>query len=154
MKITLRKKKIKFKYRVTKFLKNMPITLLLIFNVNSNNNTSSILESLIKYFQIWPLFQWTTSILTLVLIYWVSGYYYNKFLSQKGGWMDAKTRIIMITIDLILNFSLGIYYMNYRDTLIGTLMIKCPVFCSPLFWLVELICFYIYYRYTFYAKTK
>lgn len=52
MKITLRKKKTKFKYKITKFLKHMPITLLLIFNVNPNNNTNTILEALIKYFQI------------------------------------------------------------------------------------------------------
>lgn len=47
--------------------------------------------------------------------------------------MDAETRIYMIGLDLFLNFSLGIYYMNYRDTFIGALMVQCPVFCSPLF---------------------
>lgn len=47
--------------------------------------------------------------------------------------MDTKTRILMIGVDLILNFGLGIYYMNHRDTFIGTLMIQCPVFLSPFF---------------------
>lgn len=47
--------------------------------------------------------------------------------------MDTKTRILMIVVDLILNFGLGIYYMNHRDTFIGTLMIQCPVFLSPFF---------------------
>ena len=61
--------------------------------------------------------------------------------------MDTKTRIVMIAFDLLVNFSLGIYYMNYRDTFIGELMVKCPIFFSPLFWCVELICFYVYYKY-------
>ena len=123
-----------------------------IFILTSSPNKNSVWELLIKYYHIWPPFQWATSILTLVLIYWVSGYFYNKFLSQKGGWMDTKTRVVMIIIDLLLNFALGIYYMNYRDTFIGGLMVQCPVFCSPLFWLIELVCFYIYYRYTFSSK--
>ena len=122
-----------------------------LFLILTSSNSSSICKPIwdlsVKYFQIWPIFQWITSLLTLIIIYWVSGYFYNKFLSDNGGWMDAKTRILMIIIDLILNFSIGIYYMNYRDTFIGTLMLKCPVFCSPIFWLFELICFYVYYRY-------
>lgn len=47
--------------------------------------------------------------------------------------MDAETRAYMIAIDLALNLVVGIYYMGHRDTLIGSLMIQCPVFCSPLF---------------------
>ena len=125
--------------------KNLNINGILL--VNSASNDNSIWESIIKFYNIWPPFQWATSILTLVFMYWVSGYFYNKFLSQKGGWMSSKTRISMIILDLLLNFSLGIYYMNYRDTFIGTLLIQCPVFCSPLFWVMELVFFYIYYRY-------
>lgn len=108
---------------------------------------SFIWDLLVKFCSIWSPFQWITSLLTLILMYWMSGYYYNKFLSKKGGWMYTKTRIYMIMVDLLLNFSLGIYYMNYRDTFIGTLMVKCPVFCSPIFWCIELIFFYIYCRY-------
>ena len=130
------------------------INLLSIFILNTNSNKDSMWEALVKYYQIWPPFQWVTSLLTLILIYWISGYFYNKFLSRKGGWMDTKTRIFMIGVDLLLNFSIGIYYMNYRDTFIGALMLQCPVFCSPLFWLLELICFYSYYRYNFFYKTK
>jgi len=127
-----------------KYYKNF--SWILIWNTNPNQNT--IWELLVSYYQIWPPFQWITSLLTLILVYWVSGYFYNKYLSKKGGWMDARTRIVMIIIDLFLNFSLGIYYMNYRDTFIGALMVQCPVFCSPVFWLVELICFYFYSRYS------
>ena len=122
--------------------------------VNSASNKNSIWESIIKFYNIWPPFQWATSLFTLVFLYWVSGYFYNKFLSQKGGWMSSTTRIYMIIIDLLLNFSLGIYYMNYRDTLIGTLLVQCPVFCSPFFWLMELVFFYIYYRYFYLISIK
>ena len=126
-------------------IKNINFYFLLILNATPDNN--SWWELLLKYFQIWPVFQWVSSLSTLILIYWLSGYYYNKYLSQKGGWMDTKTRIFMIILDLLLNFSLGIYYMSYRDTFIGAVMLKCPVFCSPIFWFIELICFYLYSKY-------
>ena len=119
------------------------VTLSLIWFAPDNH---SFWELIYKFYKIWPPFQWATSLITLVLIYWVSGYYYNKFLSNKGGWMDTKTRIWMIIFDLIFNLILGIYYMNHRETFLGALMVKCPVFCSPVFWLLELICFYIYSR--------
>ena len=119
-----------------------------LFFINPSSEKYSLWDSILEFYKIWPPFQWMTSLLTLVLMYWISGYYYNKFLSKKGGgWMDWKTRILMIFFDLLLNFSLGIYYMNYRETFLGTLMIHCPVFCSPVFWLFELVCFYIYYKY-------
>ena len=135
-----------------KCFKQNTVTFSLLLLTDPNENSFFFLFK--QYFQIWPAFQWVTSLLTLVLIYWVSGYFYNKFLSQKGGWMDTKTRIVMIFVDLILNFSLGIYYMHYRNTFIGALMVQCPVFLSPFFWLVEVICFYIYYKYQFYLKKK
>lgn len=135
-------KKYKEKKLKNLIAQNINFSFILIFTSAPNQN--SVWELLIKYYHIWPPFQWITSLVTLILIYWMSGYFYNKLLSQKGGWMDTKTRIIMIIIDLVLNFSLGVYYMNFRDTFIGALMIQCPVFCSPLFWIVELICFYIY----------
>lgn len=128
------------------------LNFLLLTNIKSEKTSSW--ELILKFYQLWPPLQWATSLLTLILIYWVTGYYYNKFLSQRSGWMGVKARIIMIVFDLLLNFTLGIYYMNYRDTFIGTLMIKCPVFCSPIFWVIELICFYIYYRYDWIWKKK
>lgn len=121
---------------------------------NTTPNPNSVWELLIKYYHIWPPFQWITSLFTLILIYWISGYFYNRWLSHKGGWMDTKARIIMIILDLILNFSLGIYYMNFRDTFIGALMIQCPVFCSPIFWIIEMICFYIYSKNILSLKNK
>ena len=127
---------------------NFYLNFFILLSIDPNNsNTDSFFKLLTDYFTIWPVFQWITSLLTLVLTYWASGYLYNRFLSEKGGWMDAKTRVIMIVVDLILNFSLGIYYMQYRDTFMGALMVHCPVFFSPVFWLIELICFYIYTRF-------
>jgi len=119
-------KKYKEKKLKNLIAQNINFSFILIFTSAPNQN--SVWELLIKYYHIWPPFQWITSLVTLILIYWMSGYFYNKLLSQKGGWMDTKTRIIMIIIDLVLNFSLGVYYMNFRDTFIGALMIQCPVF--------------------------
>lgn len=137
------------------FEKKKTYNFFILFLQNSNPNPElNIMKLLQEYFHIWPLFQWTTSLLTLIVVYWMSGYFYNKYLSEKGGWMNAKTRVIMIFVDLMLNFILGIYYMNYRETVIGALMIQCPVFLSPIFWIVELLCFYIYYRNQFSSENK
>ena len=129
---------------------------LFILKISSDKNSvwDLLWDLLVKYYQIWPPFQWATSLVSLVLIYWISGYFYNKFLSKKGGWMDTKTRVWMIILDLFLNFSLGIYYMNFRETFMGQLMLKCPVFFSPFFWLIELIFFYVYYRYINFSKNQ
>ena len=129
----------------------------LIFFLTSSSSPkkpTSFWADVIQYFEIWSFFQWTTSLVTLIFGYWATGYLYNKILSKKGGWMDAKTRIIMIIVDLILNFIFGIYFMGHRDTVIGQLVLHCPVFFSPFFWIVELICFYLYSRYNFSLKKK
>ena len=143
--------KLRFK---TQFALNSFQNLNFLLITNFNSEKDSIWNLIVKFYKLWPPFQWATSLLTLILIYWATGYYYNKFLSQRSGWMGVKARISMISLDLLLNFILGIYYMNYRETFIGTLMIQCPVFCSPIFWLLELICFYIYYKYEWIFKKK
>lgn len=136
-------------------IENRIVIFNLLFVTNTSPDKNSIWDLIIDFYQIWPPFQWVTSILTLILTYWISGYYYNKFLSKKGaGWISPKARIIMILLDLVLNFGVGIYYMGYRDTFIGELMLRCPVFCSPIFWFLELVCFYIYYKYLTVWKTK
>jgi hypothetical protein len=125
-----------------------------LFLIIEGSDKNSIWDLIIKFYKIWPPFQWATSLLTLILIYWITGYYYNRFLSSRSGWMNTEARIIMILIDLFLNFSLGIYYMNHRETFIGTVMLQCPVFLSPVFWLIELVCFYLYYRYGPFLKSE
>ena len=138
------------------FLKtNTFLNLNVLWIINSSSDKNSLFDLILEFYSIWPPFQWVTSLLTLIVTYWISGYYYNKFLAKKNcGWMDWKTRSIMILVDLFLNFSLGIYYMNYRNTFIGTLTLKCPIFWSPLFWILELVCFYVYYRYFTDLKKK
>ena len=48
-------------------------------------------------------------------------------------------------IDLLLNLGLGLYYMHYRDTLMGMIMLRCPIAISPVIFVVEMICVYMYY---------
>ena len=58
-----------------------------------------------------------------------------------------KTRIVLIFSDITLNLVIGIYYMNHRETLLGSIMIRCPVAISPGIFAIELFCFYFYCRY-------
>ena len=141
------------KLRKLEKLKKIQLASFLIM-LNSLPKKSSVGNLFLQYFQLWSPFQWVTSIFTLLITYWISGYFYNKYLSKKGGWMDWKTRVAMIGADLIANFSVGAYYMNHRDTFLGALMVQCPIFLSPCFWIFEIICFYIYCRYISYKKDK
>jgi len=108
-------------------------------------------KTLLDFYHIWPLTQWITSLITLILLYWITGYLYNKWLSARGGWLNFKMRVWLIISDLLINLSLGLYYMHYRDTLMGGIMLKCPIAISPIIFLLELICVYMYYRFW---KTK
>jgi len=58
-----------------------------------------------------------------------------------------KKRFALIFLDLGVNFALGIYYMAYRDTLLGQIMLTCPIAISPGIFIIELICFYVYCRF-------
>jgi len=58
-----------------------------------------------------------------------------------------KTRIALIIFDITLNLAIGIYYMNHRETLLGGIMMRCPVAISPGIFAIELFCFYFYCRY-------
>jgi len=105
-------------------------------------------EQLVDFYQLWSLSQWVSSLSSLILFYWITGHYYNKWLSEKGGWLTIKTRVWLIFFDLALNLALGLYYMNYRETLMGSIMVRCPIAISPLIFFLELVCVYLYYRYT------
>lgn len=115
----------------------------LLYTNSSNNWTKQLNE----FYHIWPLGQWISSVLGLILLYWVTGYYYNKWLSEKGGWLDSKTRIWLIVSDLLINLTLGLYYMNHRETIFGVIMLRCPIAISPFIFVLELICVYSYYRF-------
>jgi len=98
-----------------------------------------------EFFSIWPLFQWITSLIGLIVLYWITGYYYNKWLSSSGGWLNIKTRCWLIVTDLSINLILGLYYMNYRQTTMGIIMMKCPIAISPIIFCLELLCVYCWY---------
>jgi hypothetical protein len=58
-----------------------------------------------------------------------------------------KTRIWLIIFDISFNLVVGVYYMNHRDTILGSIMVRCPVAISPGIFAIELFCFYFYCRY-------
>ena len=140
-------------YMESKFL-----VFLLIWKTNSSSDKNvSVLDQVYNFFKIWSFTQWSTSLVGLVVLYWISGYYYNKKLSEKGGWLDSKTRILLIAFDLLVNFGLGLYCMYHRETILGMFMITCPIAISPVIFVLELICYYVYNRYElwqFFYKKK
>jgi len=105
-----------------------------------------------SFLNIWPLRLWITSLGGLIFLYWITGYCYNKWLSDLGGWIDSTKRMGLILADLVINLGLGIYYMQHRDTLMGAFMLQCPIAISPLIFILELICVYFYHRYYKYKK--
>jgi len=110
-------------------------------------SSPSWIQDLIDFYHIWPWHQWLTSLVSLILLYWITGHFYNKWLSDRGGWLTFKMRVWLIISDLTLNLALGIYYMHYRETLMGAIMLTCPIAISPVIFLLEMFCVYIYYRF-------
>lgn len=92
-----------------------------------------------EFFQIWPLSQWISSLVGLVLMYWIATGFYNKRLLNYNLEMSLQFRFWMILSDLLLNLGLGLYYLGYRETLMGQLMLKCPIAVSPVIFIIELI---------------
>lgn len=104
-------------------------------------------DSCYQYFSIWSLHQWWTSLLALFVYYYLTTVIFNKYLSRWGGWMSVKARTFLLILDLFINFSLGIYYMSYRETMIGDLMRQCPIALSPFIMAIEFLLFLIYWIY-------
>jgi hypothetical protein len=125
-------------------------TTVLIINVKKKKAIIFFFKKLyrqfIKFMKIWPLGQWISSLITLVILYLGAGSYYNKKLRQSGGWLTMYQRIYIILIDLLVNLSIGMYYMNYRDTLLGSFMLECPIAISPFIFLIELAIVHWYYK--------
>ena len=105
----------------------------------------SFLDNFVDFLYIWSLEQWVWSLITLFLLYGFIGYGYNKWLMPSGGWISIRARILMIVIDLLLNFIIGIYYMQYRETLIGAFLVRCPLAISPLIFIIEFVIVVWYY---------
>ena len=130
------------------FVPKINFYLFLLSSTNGGGKTNwfeTLFLNLKEFFSIWPLFQWITSLIGLIVLYWITGYYYNKWLASSGGWLDVKTRCWLIATDLSINLILGLYYMNYRQTTMGIIMMKCPIAISPLIFCLELLCVYWYY---------
>lgn len=104
-------------------------------------------EQFIAFVTLWPPTQWITSLFVLIFLYWKAGTWYNQYLADKGGWLTTKSRIALISADLIINIALGMYYMQYRESIMGQIMLRCPIAISPVIFLLELLCFYLYCRF-------
>ena len=134
------------------FLYNFgPINILiinnLIYHTNVSKSTMSFNDLMIKYFTIWSFDQWLYSLISLLIIYFVAGKLFNKYCSKKINWKNLSTTTILLLIgfDLVLNFAIGIYYMSYRETALGQLMLSCPIAVSPFIFAIELGLIFIIY---------
>lgn len=139
-----------------------------IYSINSTVQTGSGLQlvqkqgmpviafttkTLIEFFQLWPLEQWVYSLIGLVLLYWATTKIYNKRLKRKYNTeLTVYFRVYMIVSDLLINLALGLYYLSYRETTLGQLMVSCPIAVSPLIFIVELIL--VIFWYEIYKKNK
>ena len=119
------------------FMKNSGLTLLFI------NDFS---ERFIRFVKIWPAQQWIFSLLGLVIMYWLIGSWYNKRLKKQGGWISTQARCIMIIVDIMINIALGMLVMDSPETVLGMLMLRCPIAVSPGIFLLEYLTFIIYYK--------
>lgn len=119
----------------------------LIYHTNGSKPTATVNDLMIKYFSIWTFDQWIYSLISLVIIYFVAGKIFNKYCSKKIDWKNLSTATILLLIgfDLVLNFAIGIYYMSYRETALGQLMLSCPIAVSPFIFAIELVLIFIIY---------
>jgi hypothetical protein len=97
-------------------------------------------ENVIEFFNLWPLEQWISSLIGLVILYWFTGRLYNKWLAKYGGWLSWRTRIVLILSDLGLNGFIGLYSLKFlKETAFGAFMMKCPIAISPAIFGIELV---------------
>lgn len=99
------------------------------------------------FYHFWDFEKWSISLGTLIITYYAVGTIYDYILFRKTGmhWISPLQRALAILVDLIANVGIGIYYVWSPDTVIGALMAQCPIAMSPFFFLIEMICFHIYY---------
>jgi hypothetical protein len=60
----------------------------------------------------------------------------------------------MIFSDLLLNLVLGLYYLGYRETIMGQLMLKCPIAVSPVIFVIELLVIILIKEYEIYNNVS
>lgn len=128
--------------------------------VQRNNPVSNLLPvsimniRMLDFFNIWSIEQWISSLFGLVLIYWVATGWYNKRLKNSMLEMSFQFRFWMIFSDLLINLGLGLYYLGYRETIMGQLMLKCPIAVSPVIFVVELLVVILIKEYEIYQRKK
>jgi len=126
-----------------------PIILYSLFLVAAAPDSAQLIwHRIIEFYRIWPLHQWISSLITLIILYWGTGKLYNRWLSNKGGWLTWQTRMYLIATDLSMNFVIGVHYMYFRDTFMGQFMLTCPIALSPFIFLIELFCVYLFHRFS------
>ncbi len=157
MKITIQK-------NIKKFKENYDIIRALTPNVQNGVQQSKVqnqvifiialsTKTLIEFVNLWPLEQWFFSLAGLILLYWLTTKIYNKRLKKKYNTeLSNSFRAYMILSDLLINLALGLYYLSYRNTALGQLMISCPIAVSPLIFIVELM--FVIFWYEVYSKNK
>ena len=111
-------------------------------------------DRLIEFFYIWPLEQWVSSLVGLVLLYWFTTTIYNKRLAKYNLNMSVLFRVYMISLDLLLNLGVGLYYLDFRETTLGNLMVLCPIAISPLIFLVEFLIIILLKEYEIHVQRK
>lgn len=104
-------------------------------------------KQICAFFSIWSFFQWSSSLIGLVLLYWAGGHFYNKYLAKHSCVLETNVLVCLIFVDLTVNLILGIYYMGYRETVMGQIMLTCPIAISPIIFILELSCYFFYGRY-------
>lgn len=96
-------------------------------------------DRLLEFFYLWPLQQWISSLVGLIVLYAFTTSFYNKRLRRYGLEMSFSFQAWMIFSDLFLNLIIGLYYMQHRNTILGALTITCPISLSPAIFIIELI---------------
>lgn len=60
----------------------------------------------------------------------------------------------MIFSDLLINLGVGLYYLEYRDTMMGMLMVKCPIAISPFIFVIEFLVVILINEYEIYKQNR
>jgi hypothetical protein len=111
-------------------------------------------KKLIEFYNLWPFEQWAWSLVSLIVLYWITGHFYGIWLhdtlrrwSNRWIYISLYMRTSLILVDLAINLSLGLHYMQHRDTIMGQIMIKCPIAVSPVIFALELLYVTLYFFY-------
>ena len=133
---------------------------LVLLSLSDSSEKSNILdmfskENIIEFVNVWPLEQWISSLIGLVVLYWLTGRLYNKWLAPYGGWLSGKARILLILSDLGINGLVGLYSLKFlKNTAFGSFMMKCPIAISPAIFMIELIIVFSIQSYRWYKRRK